>query len=84
MCIRDRVWSELGRGTNFVLTLPRQGVVGDGALGSPIPVDPGEDGAALDDIGLTQPIAVPSAAASEASSTASSSTASSTETAGRS
>lgn len=78
------VWSELGRGTNFVLTLPRQGVVGDGALGSPIPVDPGDDGAALDDIGLTQPIAVPSAAASEASSTASSSTASSTETAGRS
>lgn len=78
------VWSELGRGTNVVLTLPRQGVVGDGALGSPIPVDPGDDGAALDDIGLTQPIAVPSAAASEASSAASSSTASSTETAGRS
>lgn len=78
------VWSELGRGTNFVLTLPRQGVVGDGAFGSPIPVDPGDDGAALDDIGLTQPIAVPSAAASEASSTASSSSASSTETAGRS
>ena len=39
------VWSELGRGTNFVLTLPRQGVVGDGALGSPIPVDPGDDDA---------------------------------------
>ncbi len=51
------VWSELGRGTNFVLTLPRHGQPLGGA--SPIPVDPGEDGAALDDIGLTQPIAVP-------------------------
>jgi len=50
------VWSDLGRGTNFVLTLPRHGhPVG---TGSPIPVDPG-DGAPLDDLGLTQPITVP-------------------------
>ncbi|MGB4778129.1 MtrAB system histidine kinase MtrB [Microbacterium sp.] len=50
------VWSELGRGTNFVLTLPRNGdhVVGS----SPIPVDPGDDGVLLDDLGVTQPIAV--------------------------
>ena len=53
------VWSELGRGTNFVLTLPRQGQVsGDGALGSPIPVDPGDDAAVTGDLGLTQPITV--------------------------
>lgn len=51
------VWSELGRGTNFVLTLPRttQEVV----QGSPIPVDPGDDGAPYDDLGLTQPILIP-------------------------
>ncbi|WP_137845264.1 MtrAB system histidine kinase MtrB [Microbacterium sp. 2FI] len=51
------VWSELGRGTNFVLTVPRQpgGLTGP----SPIPVDPGDDAvAALDDLGLTQPIDV--------------------------
>ncbi|MET0734232.1 MAG: MtrAB system histidine kinase MtrB [Microbacterium sp.] len=51
------VWSELGRGTNFVLTLPR----GSTRLvtGSPIPVDPGDDSvAAVDDLGLTQPIQV--------------------------
>jgi len=51
------VWSELGRGTNFVLTLPRQ----DGRLSvaSPIPADPGDDSiAAVDDLGLTQPIEV--------------------------
>lgn len=51
------VWSELGRGTHFVLTLPRHGQPLDGA--SPIPVDPGDDGAPLEDIGLTQPITVP-------------------------
>ncbi len=55
------VWSELGRGTHFVLTLPRQGHTDPGSLGSPIPVDPGDDGAALDDVGLTQPISLPSA-----------------------
>ncbi|WP_349426811.1 MtrAB system histidine kinase MtrB [Microbacterium sp. LWS13-1.2] len=51
------VWSEPGRGTNFVLTLPRQDVPLAGA--SPIPVDPGDDSvAALDDLGLTAPIDV--------------------------
>lgn len=50
------VWSDLGRGTNFVLTLPRQGQPIDGS--SPVPVDPGEDGVSLDDLGLTQPITV--------------------------
>jgi len=50
------VWSELGRGTNFVLTLPRHGHPVGGS--SPIPVDPG-DSAPLDDLGLTQPITVP-------------------------
>ena len=55
------VWSEPGRGTNFVLTLPRRGQpIG---TASPISVDPGDDGAPLDDLGLTQPIAVPPASA---------------------
>ncbi|MFT3798467.1 MtrAB system histidine kinase MtrB [Microbacterium sp.] len=54
------VWSELGRGTNFVLTLPRRGQDLGGA--SPIPVDPGDD-AALEDLGLTQPITIPEASA---------------------
>jgi two-component system, OmpR family, sensor histidine kinase MtrB len=49
------VWSELGRGTNFVLTLPRHGARLEGA--SPIPVDPGEDASAA--LELTQPIEVP-------------------------
>jgi two-component system sensor histidine kinase MtrB len=56
------VWSELGRGTNFVLTLPRK----DGRLTgpSPIPLDPGDDSiAAVDGLGLTQPIQVPPRAA---------------------
>lgn len=53
------VWSELGRGTNFVLTLPRGGArIG---TSSPLAVDPGDDGAPLDDLGLTQPIEIPSA-----------------------
>ena len=51
------VWSEVGRGTNFVLTLPRQGPRLVAA--SPIPVDPGDDSvAAVEDLGLTQPITV--------------------------
>ncbi|GAA3205710.1 MtrAB system histidine kinase MtrB [Microbacterium terregens] len=53
------VWSDLGRGSNFVLTLPRHG----GVLTAPSPIraDPGDDsGAALDDFGLTQPIQIPS------------------------
>ena len=53
------VWSELGRGTHFVLTLPRQGAVVEG---SPIPVDPGDDAVApLDELGLTEPIELPPA-----------------------
>lgn len=51
------VWSQPGRGTNFVLTLPRRPAAhpSDPAA-SPLPVDPGDDGAPLDDLGLTQPI----------------------------
>ncbi|WP_375384758.1 MtrAB system histidine kinase MtrB [uncultured Microbacterium sp.] len=56
------VWSELGRGTNFVLTLPRTAERIAGA--SPIPVDAGDDGAAgIDALGLTQPIEIPRDAA---------------------
>jgi two-component system sensor histidine kinase MtrB len=51
------VWSQLGIGTNFVLTLPRQG--SRLTAPSPIPVDPGDDAiAAVDDLGMTQPIEV--------------------------
>ncbi|KRA22269.1 histidine kinase [Microbacterium sp. Root61] len=57
------VWSELGRGTHFVLTLPRQNGRIEGA--SPIPADPGEDDiSAVDALGLTQPIIVPKDASS--------------------
>ncbi|GAA1999943.1 MtrAB system histidine kinase MtrB [Microbacterium terricola] len=52
------VWSQLGGGSNFVLTLPRH----DGRLSgpSPIPVDPGDDGASGSEaLGLTQPIVLP-------------------------
>ena len=49
------VWSEPGRGTHFVLTLPRQDAALDGA--SPIPVEPGDAAAApFDELGLTEPI----------------------------
>nr|WP_241739945.1 MtrAB system histidine kinase MtrB [Microbacterium invictum] len=54
------VWSEPGRGTNFVLTLPRH--EGGLAGASPIPLDPGDDGAPLEDLGHTQPIDIPDAA----------------------
>ncbi|MDD7945063.1 MtrAB system histidine kinase MtrB [Microbacterium sp. NE2HP2] len=54
------VWSELGRGTNFVLTIPRRSEPLDGH--SPLPVDPGEDGVPFDDLGLTQPISLPRSA----------------------
>lgn len=48
------VWSELGAGTHFVLTLPRHGVVQDGS--SPISLEPLEP---LSEIGdATQPIAL--------------------------
>lgn len=51
------VWSDLGRGSNFVLTLPRH--AGRLSGPSPIPLDPGDDAiAAVDDLGLTQPIQV--------------------------
>ncbi len=61
------VWSELGRGSNFVLTLPRQS--GHLTAASPVPVDPGDDAiAAIDALGLTQPIEIVSMdAAAEAS-----------------
>ncbi|GAA3768106.1 two-component system sensor histidine kinase MtrB [Microbacterium kribbense] len=49
------VWSQLGRGTNFVLTLPRGSASVEGV--SPLPADPGGDeGASMDALGLTQPI----------------------------
>jgi two-component system sensor histidine kinase MtrB len=51
------VWSQLGRGTNFVLTLPRPGQNFDGR--SPIPTDPGDDTPSLDGIGATEPIELP-------------------------
>lgn len=50
------VWSELGRGTNFVLTLPRQGQNVEGT--SPVPLEP-DAAASLDDLGMTQPIELP-------------------------
>ncbi len=51
------VWSEVGRGSNFVLTIPRLGGRLRGT--SPIPLDPGDDSIAdLDDPHLTQPITV--------------------------
>ncbi|GAA3652954.1 MtrAB system histidine kinase MtrB [Microbacterium marinilacus] len=47
------VWSELGGGTNFVLTLPRQESGLDGS--SPVPLEPGEDPLTAS-LGVTQPI----------------------------
>ncbi|WP_460774850.1 MtrAB system histidine kinase MtrB [Microbacterium sp. GXF7504] len=52
---RIDVWSEPGRGSHFVLVLPRRG--GAGPLVSPIPLDPQDS--AIEDLGLTQPIGVP-------------------------
>ena len=54
------VWSELGRGTNFVLTLPRGSQRLEGP--SPIPTDPADE-TPLDELGLTQPIELPRATA---------------------
>ncbi|MDF2492145.1 MAG: mtrB [Microbacterium sp.] len=51
------VWSSPGRGTNFVLTLPRH--AHSEHVASPIPLDPGDD--ALEVLGMTQPIDVSSA-----------------------
>ncbi|QKJ19993.1 MtrAB system histidine kinase MtrB [Microbacterium hominis] len=55
---RLAVWSELGRGSHFVLTIPRTAGAEVGTH-SPIAVDPGDDSVAgIDDLGLTQPIEV--------------------------
>ncbi|MFJ2368594.1 MtrAB system histidine kinase MtrB [Microbacterium sp. NPDC087665] len=48
------VWSEIGVGTNFVLTLPRHGMTIDGP--GPVPVEPQEPLAELGD--ATQPISL--------------------------
>ncbi|MEU1972468.1 MtrAB system histidine kinase MtrB [Microbacterium sp. NPDC019599] len=53
------VWSELGRGSNFVLTLPRSG--GRLATPSPIRLEPTDE--SPDELGRTQPIPLPDAAA---------------------
>nr|WP_307220341.1 HAMP domain-containing sensor histidine kinase [Microbacterium sp. SORGH_AS_0888] len=50
------VWSEPGKGSNFVLTLPRHAGQGESGLVPPVPVDPGSSG--TDALGLTQPIDV--------------------------
>jgi two-component system, OmpR family, sensor histidine kinase MtrB len=48
------VWSEPGHGSNFVLTLPRNG---GPVTGSPLPLDPeDEQGGPREALGLTQPI----------------------------
>ncbi|KHK99062.1 histidine kinase [Microbacterium mangrovi] len=51
------VWSQPGRGTNFVLTLPRPGQAFDGR--SPVPTDPGDESPSFDSLGVTQPIVLP-------------------------
>jgi two-component system sensor histidine kinase MtrB len=52
------VWSELGRGTNFVLTLPRTSTPLTGS--SPLPIEPDDDGTAgAGELGMTQPIELP-------------------------
>ncbi|WP_404443365.1 HAMP domain-containing histidine kinase [Microbacterium marinum] len=53
------VWSEPGGGTNFVLTLPRR--LGGNLVGaSPVEVEPPGGALTLEDLGLTQPISLPS------------------------
>lgn len=57
---RLEVWSDLGRGSHFVLTLPRREGSAPGA--SPIALEPGEDATiSLETLGLTQPITLPQA-----------------------
>ncbi|MDN3309898.1 MtrAB system histidine kinase MtrB [Microbacterium oryzae] len=46
------LWSEPGRGSHFVLTVPR--VPGQSVTRSPIPVEP--NGSAVEDLGVTEPI----------------------------
>jgi two-component system sensor histidine kinase MtrB len=59
------LWSEPGRGTNFVLTLPRQGAALNDT--SPVPIDPGDDAVApLEELGITAPIDVPPASSAGA------------------
>lgn len=48
------VWTEVGRGTNFVLTLPRQ--ADPTRMSSPVPLEP--DAPSMESFGLTQPIDV--------------------------
>ncbi|MET0861073.1 MAG: MtrAB system histidine kinase MtrB [Microbacterium sp.] len=67
------LWSEVGRGSHFVLTLPRDLASERTATRltapSPIPADPGDDAvAAIDALGLTQPIEVIDVAAAHAAS----------------
>ena len=50
------VWSSLGRGSHFVLTLPRQ--EGAPIEASPLRLDGEDDGTAFDTLGVTQPIDV--------------------------
>ncbi|WP_243076946.1 MtrAB system histidine kinase MtrB [Microbacterium sp. SS28] len=54
------VWSEPGRGSHFVLTLPR----GGGRLTAPSPIRLEPDTDAPDELGRTQPIVLPSETAS--------------------
>ena len=51
------VWSELGVGTNFVLSLPRGGVLDGTRL--PVPVEPSGTSEALEVLGVTEPISLP-------------------------
>ncbi|GAA3630280.1 MtrAB system histidine kinase MtrB [Microbacterium awajiense] len=51
------VWSQPGKGTNFVLTLPRTAV--RLSAPSPVPIDPGDDAVApVDALGLSGPVDV--------------------------
>lgn len=59
------VWSEPGRGSHFVLTLPRAGETTIDS--SPVALDPGDDDAAPRDLlGVTEPIEVPAGVTREA------------------
>ncbi|MFJ6653217.1 MtrAB system histidine kinase MtrB [Microbacterium sp. NPDC091313] len=54
---RLEVWSELARGSHFLLTLPRR--AGEPAGTSPIPLESPEEPGGFDALGLTQPIEIP-------------------------
>ncbi len=58
---RLEVWSELGRGSHFVLTLPRRSSQPAGA--SPIALEASDDAGSFDALGLTQPIDIPKGSA---------------------